>query len=461
MAQQAWRVPLKYKVLALAILPLLLAMGIVAARVAHHSEELVSEQSRLIEEQLLASKRLELESYVAIALSALAPLYANAGDEQAAQARAKAMLASTRYGEDGYFFAYDQRGTCLVHPTMPELVGRDLREITDVRGRHVIPDLIDTAKSGGGFQRYAWPKPSKPGAVEKMAYVTMLPRWGWVIGTGVYMDDIERAQHSLRERASQSVVHTLRTLGLVAAFAVTLVFATGMALNVSQSRLADAKLKVMAQRIVRLQEEERAQVSRNLHDGISQLLVAAKLQIESAERTLDLAPAGSPSELKTGLRQLGEAIVAVRDVSHEMRPLELDQLGLAGALRQLSSEFAQRTGLQLEFHGADEQLVLSDEASVALFRIAQEGLANVERHARARLVRLEFSRAGAEVSLLIQDDGRGFDVTRVARSPDSGIGLRNMRERVEFLGGRFSIHSEAGRTELQVHLPLTLQKAAS
>ncbi len=91
-----------------------------------------------------------------------------------------------------------------------------------------------------------------------------------------------------RDRAERSyIVDTLRTLGLVASFAVALVFLTGMALNVSQSRLADAKLKARAHRIVRLQEEERAQVSRNLHDGISQLLVAAKLQIESAERTLD------------------------------------------------------------------------------------------------------------------------------------------------------------------------------
>jgi two-component system, NarL family, sensor kinase len=460
MEQPAWRVPLRYKVLALAILPLLLAMGIVAARVAYHSQELADEQSRLIEEQLLSAKRLELQSYVAIALSALTPLYADGSDEQTNQARAKAILASTRYGQDGYFFVYDQRGICLVHPTMPELVGRDLRQITDVRGRHVIPDLIETARNGGGFQRYAWPKPSMQGPVEKLAYVTLLSRWGWVVGTGVYMDDIARAQLGLRERASQSVVRTLRTLGLVASFAVALVFVTGMALNVRQSRLADAKLKAMAQRIVRLQEEERAQVSRNLHDGISQLLVAAKLQIESAERTLDAAPAGSPAELKTGLRQLSEAIVAVRDVSHEMRPLELDQLGLAGALQELSREFGQRTGLQVVFQASDEQLELSDEAAVALFRIAQQGLANVERHAQARSVRLEVSRRASDVSLLLQDDGRGFDVTRVAGSPDSGIGLRNMRERVEYLGGHLNVRSEAGRTELQVHLPITPRRAA-
>lgn len=461
MAQQAWRVPLKYQVLALAILPLVVAMGIVAARVAYHSEELVEEQSKLIEEQLLTAKRFELQSYVAIALSALTPLYANGSDEVTNQARAKAILGSTRYGEDGYFFVYDQRGICLVHPTMPELVGRDLREITDSHGRHVIPDLIDTARSGGGFQRYAWPKPSMPGAVEKMAYVTLLPRWGWVVGTGVYMDDIDRAERSLRERATRSVLHTLRTLGLVAAFAVALVFATGMALNTSQRRLADSKLKALAQRIVSLQEEERAHVSRNLHDGISQMLVAAKFQLESAERALDARPSGAPAELKVGLRQLGEAIVAVRNVSHEMRPLELDQLGLPGALRQLAREFADRSGLSLTLDEVVDSVELSEEAAVALFRIAQEGLTNVARHAQATQVRLSLVQRAGEVCLELHDDGRGFDVARLAHSPLAGIGLRNLRERVEHLGGRFSVRSAAGHTELRVQLPVSGRKRSS
>lgn len=461
MAQQAWAVPLKYKVLALAIVPLLLAMGIVAARVAHYSEELAEEQSRLIEDQLLSAKRLELKSYIAIALSALTPLYTDGGGERENQERAKAILTSTRYGADGYFFVYDQHGICLVHPAMPELVGKDLREITDVRGRHVIPNLIETAQRGGGFQRYAWPKPSVPGVIEKLAYVTVLPRWGWVVGTGVYMDDIDQAEHRLRERSTSSVVHTLRTLGLVAFFSVALVFLAGVAMNTSQQRLADAKLKAMAQRIVGLQEEERAYVSRNLHDGISQMLVAAKLQLESAQRVLDAGSAGCPPELRVGLQQLREAVIAVRNVSHEMRPLELDQLGLPGALRQLAGEFAERSGLAITCQGVDQDIDLSEEAAVALFRIAQEGLTNVYRHAQASQVRLILGQSAAEVCLQLYDDGRGFNVTEVLRSSLSGIGLRNMRERVEHLGGRFSVRSEAARTELRACLPIVRRKGSS
>jgi two-component system NarL family sensor kinase len=126
----------------------------------------------------------------------------------------------------------------------------------------------------------------------------------------------------------------------------------------------------------------------------------------------------------------------------------------------LSREFGERTGLPVTFQATEELPQLSDEAAVALFRIAQQGLANVERHAQARSVRLELGRRGTEVSLLVEDDGRGFDVARVARRPDSGIGLRNMRERVEYLGGRLNVRSEAGHTELRVQLPITPRRDA-
>jgi two-component system, NarL family, sensor kinase len=223
-------------------------------------------------------------------------------------------------------------------------------------------------------------------------------------------------------------------------------------LNTSQQRLADEKLKAMAQRIVLLQEEERAYVSRHLHDGVSQVLVAAKLQLESAARALAAGP-GSPPELALGLEQLSEAIVAVRDVSHELRPLELDRLGLSGALRQLADEFAARSGLSVSFEDGSEGARLGDQASVALFRVVQEALTNVARHARATHVDVRLSKRGAELCLSLVDDGGGFDVVQVARSPRGGIGLRNVRERVEHLGGHFNVRSRPGHTELEVRLP--------
>lgn len=446
--------PLRQQVLALAILPLVVALGAVVALSQHHARRLTEKQAQLIEDSLMTAKRRELQSQVALTLSALAPLDDDHGNEANRQQQVKAILSSIHYGTDGYFFVYDQRGTCLVHPAMPELVGRDLRQIVDARGRHVIPDLIETARHGGGFQRYAWQKPSTHESTEKLAYVALMPRWGWVVGTGAYLDDIERASGQLRAQSTLGIRNTLGTLGLVSLLAVVGVFIGGLTLNTSQARLADSKLKAMAQRIVDLQEEERARVARELHDGVSQLLVAAKFHFESA---LQKASADSGShgtqDLETGLNQLNEGVRELRSVSHAMRPLALDHLGLSAAIGQLRDEFARRTGIQTAFTDNLSGTELPEESTVALFRIAQEGLANVERHAQATRVRIELAHERESVCLLIQDDGRGFDIEQVNRNSVTGIGLRNMRERVEHLGGTLQIGSQTGRTRLVASVP--------
>jgi two-component system, NarL family, sensor kinase len=450
----SFAMPLKYQVLALAILPLIVALGVVGALSRRHTQLLTEEQALLIKDSLLTAKQHELQNYVALALSALAPLNEDNGDEASRQLQVKAMLGSTHYGTDSYFFVYDQRGTCLVHPAMPELVGRDLRQVVDARGRHVIPDLIETARRGGGFQRYSWQKPSTHEATEKLAYVALMPRWGWVVGTGAYLDDIERASGQLRAQSRLGIRGTLGTLGLVSLLAVVGVFIGGLTLNASQARLADSKLKAMAQRIVYLQEEERARVARELHDGVSQLLVAAKFHFESALRKAgtDQGSRGA-QDLEAGLSQLNEGVRELRSVSHAMRPLALDQLGLSAVIGQLRDEFARRTGIQTTFADNLSGAALPEQSTVALFRIAQEGLANVERHAQATHVQIELACERESVSLLIQDDGRGFDIERVNQNPVTGIGLRNMRERVEHLGGTLQIGSRAGKTRLVASLP--------
>lgn len=445
---------LKHQVLALAILPLVLAMAVVATLSQYHAQRLAEQQAQLIEDNLLSAKRRELQNYVTLTLGVLAAMSESQENQESQQQQAKAMLGSTHYGSDGYFFVYDQSGTCLVHPTMPELVGRDLRQVVDSSGRHVIPDLIETARRGGGFQRYSWQKPSTHEETEKLAYVAQLPRWGWVVGTGTYLDDIARASRQLRERSASGIRNTLRTLGLISLLSVSAVFACGMALNASQHRMADAKLKALTQRIVNLQEDERARVSRELHDGISQTLVAAKFHIESAHQKAKSEGSRAMQDLEIGLSQLSNGVGELRNVSHAMRPLSLDQLGLLAAIEQLTAEFARRTGIQTAFGDKLNGAIVSEQTSVALFRVAQQGLANVERHAQSSHVQVELAQEGDQVRLLVKDDGRGFDVESVNRSPRSGIGLRNMRERVEHLGGVFAIRSRKGETQLQASAPL-------
>ncbi|WP_137939501.1 cache domain-containing protein [Chitinivorax sp. B] len=444
---------LKHKIVALTILPLLLALGAIALLVWQRAERVAEQQAQLIEETFLASKRAELKHYVGLALSSIEPYYQSGRNDRNAQDQAKAVLRSLSYGNDGYFFVYDLAGNNLVHPRQPSLVGRNLWNLTDQQGRHVIRSLVDAARRGDGYQRYGWEKPSTHQMTEKLGYVVLLERWGWVVGTGIYLDDVEHAMAEARERAADNVQKTLFGLGAVALVAVLIVFGAGLALNVSEQRLADDKLKALAQRIVTLQEEERARVARDLHDGISQVLVSTKFQFELAQYKVEHGGIGAVEDLHKGIEGLSDAIGEVRRISHDLRSSILDTLGLSAAIAQLANEFELRNWVAVNFNNKLADFVVPDHEAIALFRIAQEALTNTERHAEASEVQIELSREPTLVRLAITDNGGGFDTSHIDRG--GGIGLRNIRERVEHLGGQFQLSSVPGRTRLEVCLPLS------
>jgi two-component system NarL family sensor kinase len=245
------------------------------------------------------------------------------------------------------------------------------------------------------------------------------------------------------------------SIAIVALVAVLFVFATGMTLNVSEHRLADKKLQRLTQRIVSLQEEERSRVSRELHDGISQLLVSIKFQFELASHLLENGQAHDKGllTLRDATGRLGEAIGEVRSLSHDLRSSLLDTLGLPAAIGQLAAEFEQRSGLTVIYNDNEFDCHLVDGAVISLFRIVQEGLTNIERHAQARNVSITLHGTKDNVRLTVIDDGVGFNVAQVERR-QAGIGLRNIRERVEHFGGRLDLISVPGRSELGVLLPM-------
>jgi two-component system NarL family sensor kinase len=233
---------------------------------------------------------------------------------------------------------------------------------------------------------------------------------------------------------------------------VLVVSAGGLMLNVREHRLADSKQKELTQRIVVLQEEERSRVARELHDGISQLLVSIKFQFELAEHRLQSGEGNPLQDLRKGLENLGGAIAEVRRISHDLRPTLLDDLGLSVALEQLLADFGTRTGLMVGVRIEPIDRPLSEAAGLTLFRIAQEALTNIERHARASQVDVSLSEEGRQLRLVISDNGVGFNAESHRRQ--QGIGLRNMRERIEYLGGTFLIESQPGNTTLTINLPL-------
>ncbi|WP_181295862.1 cache domain-containing protein [Pseudomonas sp. Q2-TVG4-2] len=443
---------LRHKIAALSILPLLLAVAVVCALVIVQNQRLGEQQAQLIEASILASKQAELKHYVEMATSIIAPLYGSGLDDEETKQKVLAALSRFSFGSDGYFFVYDRNGRNLMHPRQPELVGQDLWNMTDPNGLPVIQALMQSAKSGEGFQRYTWQKPSSGQFAAKLAYVVMLDRWGWMLGTGLYLEDVDQAILKVREEVSGGIHTTMLAIAGVALVAVLLVFASGLTLNVSERRLADRKLQALTQRIVSLQEEERSRVSRELHDGISQLLVSIKFQFELASHELASGNANALTTLNTGVERLAGAIGEVRRISHDLHPSLLDTLGLPAAIGQLVAEFEQRSGLKMLYSEDLDGETPDDAVAVALFRVLQEALTNIERHAAARSVHITLNGDDAAVRLRVLDDGIGFNPRRLDNIK-GGIGLRNIRERVEHFGGRFSLASAPGCTVLDVTLP--------
>jgi two-component system NarL family sensor kinase len=444
---------LRTRLLWLAVLPLVVAIGAIGALMWAEMHQLETELEQIQEQVYLEARREELRNYIALALTSISHLYGSGRDDDAARAEARDILRAMNFGDDGYFFVYDVRGRNLVHPRQPHLQGRDLWNLRDRNGVYVIRELIARAQEGGGFQRYDWLKPSTGEIAPKLGYAVLLERWGWMLGTGLYLDDIEAASARMRASALASVRTTLFALAAVAVVAALVVFAGGMALNISEQRLADRKIRALADRVVRSQEDERARLSRELHDHICQLLVSIKYRFETAgRRAADGAPE-APELLRAATRELAGAIGEVRRLSHDLRPALLDDLGLAAALHQLGAELQQRSALTVRVQADDALPPLAPQQQADLFRIAQQALGNVEQHAQATQVDVQLRRWGdGGVLLRIEDDGRGFDVRRVQRSRRLGIGLTNMRQRAEGIGATLEIASQPGGTRVDVVL---------
>jgi signal transduction histidine kinase len=189
------------------------------------------------------------------------------------------------------------------------------------------------------------------------------------------------------------------------------------------------------------QEEERRRVGQALHDEVGGILTGALLALRLAEK--------DPGQLEELRRVLGQALEEVRRLSRELRPAALDDLGLERALERHLREFTARTGLRL--HTRLDPPSLDRSAQIALFRIVQEALTNVARHARARSVSVRLEPEGSWLVLEVHDDGQGFDPARVRGS----LGLAGMRERAEQLAGRFRLDTAPGRgTRIRVEVPL-------
>jgi signal transduction histidine kinase len=226
--------------------------------------------------------------------------------------------------------------------------------------------------------------------------------------------------------------------------------ATSRALKLSQERL-----RALSRRLLEVQEDERRSLARDLHDDIGQALTALKIQLESLARTQkgSLQP-----QIEECVATTAHALERVRQLSLNLRPLQLDDLGLIAALRSHLDRQAKVGGLTPHFEANDAPRNVAPDTETACFRVAQEAINNVLRHAQARTLWMRVFTAEERLGLSVRDDGVGFDLDSARRRAAAGgsLGVVSMEERVALLGGSFELRTAPGQgTILLATFPLT------
>lgn len=226
--------------------------------------------------------------------------------------------------------------------------------------------------------------------------------------------------------------------------------------DLTEARRSEELLRALTNRVVQVQEDERGRVAFELHDNITQLLCAVIFRSQALADKLSASDDPSKSEALKLRDMLGNTAEEVERITHDLGPSLLDHLGLAAVLGDAKTEFASRTGVSVKLICKQLTARLPADAELALYRILQESLRNVERHAQARKVSVRLSQQGAFVQLVISDDGIGFDQGSHSgsRKGKGSLGLLSMRERATYVGGALRIKSvlRAG-TEIEVLIP--------
>jgi signal transduction histidine kinase len=216
------------------------------------------------------------------------------------------------------------------------------------------------------------------------------------------------------------------------------------------------QLRALSRRLVDLQESERRELSRELHDRVGQNLTALKINLDTLQTAL--ASRGDEevrARVHDSAALLGSTMDTIVNVMAELRPPMLDDYGLAAALDWHARNFSRRTGIAVAVRGREAAVRPALQVEIALFRIAQEALNNVAKHARAHRVEIGLDHANCECVMSVQDDGIGFDgVEDASGKPKPGLGMVTMRERAQAVGGRFEVQALPGRgTQLTVRVP--------
>jgi PAS domain S-box-containing protein len=234
----------------------------------------------------------------------------------------------------------------------------------------------------------------------------------------------------------------------------------GMVADVTERKLAEAALTSLSGHLIEAQEEERSRIARELHDDYNQRLAMMAIDLEKlAENIQDSSP-GAAQQLYELFNRVSEVGADLHSLSHSLHSSTLESLGLVAGVKAFCQEFAAQQRIQVDFAHENVPRGIPGHAALCMFRIAQEALRNVKRHSRAVRAEIRLEWVGEELHLSVSDRGRGFDPNKP--SPEAGIGIRSMEERLRPLGGRLEINScPAEGTTIDAWLPLKVASQAA
>lgn len=421
--------------------------------VTNEYRDLSQQNLDALESFLIEQKQQELKNYTTIATSAIDHIYDVENEYDAKRQVAKIISRLIYNNNDGYFFVYDKQGTNIVHPTEPYRVGQNYWDLVNDKNEPTIQILIGNAQNGGDFYRYPWNQPTTNTVTEKLSYSALLPQWQWMIGTGVYLDNVNQQLASIQSTIDKHIDNTRFIILFVALSSIFGIFIVGAVLHFTQKKESDKKIHQLGQKIVSLKEEEQRHISRELHDGIVQVLVSIKYSLEATCKHLGKQDIPKPQPLSQAQHNLSNAITEIRRISHHLHPRILDELGLAAALDALGSECSERTGLNITINKPALSKLLPDHINITLYRVVQESLMNIEKHAHASDTIITLTIVDNWLNLSIVDNGIGMQKAQFENPSENGIGTRNLAERVEYHSGIFEMKSSNKGTTILVKIP--------
>ena len=441
----------------IAIVQVILTSFIIYYLVTSQYRELSGMNVKTLESFFIAQKEQELKNYTSIALSSVEHIYKLSEEtNQEKQINVADIFENIRYNvDDGYFFIYDNKAVAIVHPIEPDRVGESWWDLEGDNGDKIIQILLENAHNGGGFYQYKWLKPSEKIKADKLSYSTYNDEWQWMLGTGVYLDDVYAQLDNLNKEIDNHINYTKQIILIVALSSIFFIFLFGIVVNLNNKKRAEAKISELGQRVIDVQEAENRHISRELHDGIIQTLISIKYSLEATGMFLLKNKQEKPVPLKQAEDNLAFSIQEVRRISHHMHPQILDELGLSSAIESLAIDFSKQTGVQINVTKPVLRKLLPDFINTTLYRVVQESLTNIKKHANASNVLIDIAMQESCLTLNIKDDGVGFDTKARKQKGNNGIGLRNLAERVEYHSGRFTIISSDKGTEIVVNIPIS------